>query len=80
MVALLLGGGQVLPAVFADMTMMPRSALPPVHLEAQEDSRLPALLSRRASVSEGPGEPLELWSILVLADLPVTSRSMASLE
>ena len=66
--------------MLADVAEMPGSALLPIHWEAQEDPRLPALLSRRASVSEGPGEPLELWSILVLADLPVTSRAKSRLE
>ena len=66
--------------MLADVTAMQRSALPAVHLEAQEASRLPALLGRRASVSEGPREPLELRLILALADLSVTSRSMACLE
>ena len=66
--------------MLADVTVMPRSALLPIYWEAQEDSRLPALLSRRASVSEGPGEPLEFWLVLVLADLSVTSRSVAGVE
>ena len=59
---------------------MHRSPLTAIDWEAQEDSRRPALLSRGASVPEGPGEPLELWLILALADLPVTSCSMARLE
>jgi hypothetical protein len=66
--------------VLADVTMMPRSALLPIYWEAQEDSRLPALLSRRASVSEGPSEPLELWLIAAFTSLSVNSRSMARLE
>ena len=66
--------------MLADVVKMPGSPLPAVNLEAQQDSRLPALLCRRASVSESPGEPLELWLILVLADLSVTSRAMARLE
>jgi hypothetical protein len=66
--------------VLADVTAMHRSALTAIDWEAQEDSRRPALLSRGASVPEGPGEPLELWLILALADLPVTSCSMARLE
>ena len=66
--------------MLADVTAMHRSALPAIDWEAQEDSRRPALLSRGASVPESPGEPLELWLILPLADLPVTSCSMARLE
>ena len=66
--------------MLAYVTMMPRSALLPIYWEAQKDSLLSALLSRRASVSEGPGEPLELWLILALADLPMTSCSMALFE
>jgi hypothetical protein len=66
--------------VLADVAETHRSALPAVHLEAQADSHRSALLGRGASVSEGPGEPLELWLILVLADLPVTSCSVARLE
>jgi hypothetical protein len=54
-VALLVGGGQLLAAVLADVAGMGRSALLPVHLEAHEVSRLPALLSRGASVSERIG-------------------------
>ena len=80
MVALLVGGGQVLAAEHADVAEMPGSALLAVHWEAQEDSHLPALLGRGASVSESPGEPLELCLILALADLPVTSCSVALLE
>ena len=67
----------IFTAVLADVTEMPGSPLPAVHLEAQEDSRLPALLSRGASVLEGIGEPLELSLILAFADLSVTSCSMA---
>ena len=60
MVALLLGYRKILAAVLADVAEMPGSALPAVQLEAQEDARLPALLSRGASVSEGHVEPLEV--------------------
>ena len=66
--------------MLADVVEMPGSALLPIHWKAQQDSRLPALLSRRASVSESPGEPLELYLILVLADLSVISRAMSRLE
>ena len=70
----------IFAAVLADVAEMPQSALLPINWEAQENSILSALLSRGTSVSEGPGEPLELWLILVLADLPVTSCSVARLE
>jgi hypothetical protein len=70
----------IFAAVLADIAEMPRSALLPINWEAQEDSRLSALLSRGTSISEGPGEPLELWLILVLADLSVTSCSVACLK
>ena len=59
---------------------MPRSALPAEHWEAQEDLRLSALLSWGAFVTYGPGEAFELSLVLALANLPVTSRSMALLE
>ena len=55
MVALLVGGGQLLAAVLADVAGMGRSALLPVHLEAHEVSRLSPLLSRGTSVSERIG-------------------------
>ena len=70
----------IFTAVLADVAEMPRSALLPINWEAQENSILSALLSRVAFVPEGPGEPFELWLILALADLPVTSCSMAHLE
>ena len=73
MVALLLGRWRILAAVLADVAEMPGSALPAIHLEAQEDARLPALLSRGASVSEAHGEPLE-----VLLKSALTSPSMPS--
>ena len=66
--------------MLADVVGMGRSALLPVHLDAQEVSRLSALLSRGASVSEGIGEPLELWLMLALAFLSVFLRSMALFE
>ena len=59
MVALLLGRWKNLAPVLADVAEMPWSALPAIHLEAQEDARLTALLSRGASVSDGHGEPFE---------------------
>ena len=55
MVALLVGRGQLLAAVLADVTEMPRSALLAINWEAQLHSHLPALLSRGASVSERIG-------------------------
>ena len=66
--------------MLADVAQMPGSALLAVHLEAHESARLPALLSWGASVSEGIGEPLELWLMLALAFLSVLLRSMALFE
>ena len=66
--------------MLADVAEMPGPALPPVHWEPQEGPRLPALLGRGASVSEGPGEPLQLSLVLALADLAVTPRAMAREE
>ena len=74
MLVLLLGRGQLLAAVLADVAGIPRSALPGVHLEAQEGPLGPALLCWGASLFEGIGEPLELSLMLALADLPVCSR------
>ena len=70
----------IFAAELADVAEMPRSALLPINWEAQENSILSALLSRGTSISEGPGEPLELWLILAFADLSVTSCSMACLK
>jgi len=53
---------------------MGRSALLPVHLEAQEVSPGPVLLCWGASVFEGVGEPLELSLMLALAYLSVCSH------
>ena len=72
-VALLLGRWKILAAVHADVAEMPRSALPAVHWEAQEDARLPALLSRGASVSEAHGEPLEVFLKSALTSPSVSS-------
>ena len=58
MLVLLLGRGQLLTAVLANVVRMGRSALLPVHWEAQEVSLGPALLCWGASVFEGVGEPL----------------------
>ena len=66
--------------MLADVAQMPGSALLAVHLEAHESARIPALLSRGASVSEGVGEPLELWLMLALAFLSVVRRSVALFE
>ena len=73
MVALLVGRWKIHAAVLADVAEMPGSALPAVHWEAQEDARLPALLSRGVSVPEAHGEPLE-----VLLKSALTSPSMPS--
>ena len=61
--------------MLADVAGMPRSALLPIHWEAQAHSSLSAILSRGASVSEGVGEPLELSLMLALANLSVCSRT-----
>ena len=66
--------------MLADVTEMPRSALLAINWEAQLHSRLPALLSRGASVSERIFEPLELSLMLALAYLSVLRRSMALFE
>ena len=60
-----------------DVAGMPGPALLPIHWEPQADPRLPALLSRGASVFEGIGEPLELSLMLALAYLSVYSRCIA---
>ena len=54
------------------MIEMPGSPVPPVHLEAQEDSLGSLLLSQGAFVFEGNGEPLQLSLILALAGHPVS--------
>ena len=56
---------------------MGRSALLPVHWEAQAVSLGPVLLCWGASVFEGVGEPLELSLVLALANLSVCSRTMS---
>ena len=66
--------------MLADVAEMPGPALPPILWEPQEGPRLPALLGRGASVSEGPGEPLQLSLVLALADLAMTPRAMAREE
>ena len=76
-VALLVGRGQLLAAVLADVAGMPGSALPVVHWEPQADPRLPSLLSRGASVFEGIRKPLELSLMLALTYLSVYSRCIA---
>ena len=80
MVALLVGGGQLLAAVLADVAGMGRSALLPVHLEAQEVSLGPVLLCWGASVFERVGEPLEHSLVLAFTSLPMNSRMMARVE
>ena len=66
--------------MLADLAEMPWSALLPIYWEAQEDSRLPGLLSRGPFVFEDIGEPLELSLEAALTSPPVTSREMARLE
>ena len=66
--------------MLADVAEMPGPALPPIHWEPQEGPRLPALLGRGASVSEGPGEPLQLSLMLAFTSLAVTPRAMAREE
>ena len=59
---------------------MLRSALAAVYRESQEDSILPALLSRRASVFEGIGEPLELSLEAAFTSPSVPFSGKASLK
>ena len=80
MLVLLLGRGQLLAAVLADVAGMPRSALPAVHWEAQEGPLGPALLCWGASVFEGIGEPLELSLMLALANFSVCSSIASPLK
>ena len=80
MLVLLLGGGQLLGAVLADVAEMPRSALLTVNWEAQAHSSLSPLLSWGASVFEGIGEPLELSLMLALTYLSVCSRTASPLK
>jgi hypothetical protein len=77
---LLLGRGQLLAAVLADVAEMPRSALLPVNWEPQAHSSLSPLLSWGASVFEGICEPLELSLMLALAYLSVISRITSPLK
>ena len=80
MVALLVGRGQLLAAVLADVAGMARSALPVVHWEAQEVSLGPVLLCWGASVFEGIRKPLELSLMLALTYLSVCSRTASPLK
>ena len=80
MVALLLGRWKILAAVLADVAEMPESALPAEHWETQEDARLPALLSRGASVPEAHGEPLEVLLKSVMTSPSMPSRVFTSYE
>ena len=80
MVALLLGRWKILAAVLADVAEIPGSALPGINSEAQEDARLPALLSRGASVSEAHGEPLEVPLKMILTIPSMPSRVFTSYE
>ena len=80
MLVLLLGGGQLLAAVLADVAGMPGPALLAVHREPQEVPLGPALLCWGASVFEGVGEPLELSLVLALAYLSVCSRTASPLK
>ena len=66
--------------MLADVVGMPGPALLAVHWEPQEGPRLPALLSRGASVTDGPGEPLQLSLVLAFTSLAVTPRAMAREE
>jgi hypothetical protein len=79
-VALLVGRGQLVAAVLADVVRMGRSALLPVHLEAQEVSLGPVLLCWGAPVSNGIRKHLELSLMLALTYLPVYSRSISPFE
>ena len=66
---LLLGRGQVLAAVLADVAGVAGPALPVVHWEAQGGPLGPVLLCWGASVFEGIREPLELSLMLALTYL-----------
>ena len=63
--------------MLADVAEMARPALLPINLEALLHQRLPALLSRGASVSQRIREPLELSLILALTYLSVCSRTIS---
>ena len=80
MLMLLLSRWKIFAAVLADVPEMPRSALLAINWEAQLHSRLPALLSRGASVSERICEPLELSLMLALTYLSVCSRITSPLK
>ena len=77
---LLLGRGQLLAAVLADVAEMPRPALLPVHWEPQEVSLGSVLLCWGASVFEGIRKHLEFLLMLALTCLPVYSRSISPFE
>ena len=57
--------------MLTDVAEMPRSALLAVHWETQEDSLLPALLSRLASVLKGIVEPFQLSLEAAFTSSPV---------
>ena len=78
--ALLLSRWKILAAVLADVAEMPGSALPAILWEVQEDSRLPALLSWGASVSEAHDEPLEVLLKSALTSPSMPSRVFTSYE
>ena len=80
MVALLLGGGKILPAVLADVAEMLRSALSAVHWEAVGKSIIPSLLGRGTMVSDGIVEPLQLSLMFTFAYLPVSRSTNAPME
>ena len=77
---LLRSWGQVLIAVLADIKEMPRSALPTVHLEAQEDSLVSVLLSRGTFVFKGNGEPFKIFLVSVFTYPSMLSRTFAPFE
>ena len=66
--------------MLADVSEMLRSALPAIHWEAEAESHLSALLSRRTMVSDGIGEPLKLSLIFTLAFLSVSRSTNAPIE
>ena len=66
--------------MLADVAGMGRSALLPVHWEAQEVSLGPVLLCWGASVFEGIRKPLELSLVLAFTSPPMNSRLMARVE
>ena len=66
--------------MLAVVSEMLRSALPAIHWEAEAESHLSALLSRRTMVSDGIGEPLKLSLMFTFACLSVSRSTNAPIE